>query len=165
MSKKWKYPAGIVVVLLLSFYFYRKYRVAPAIDLKSLPLYELNGDLAGADYFKSKKAVLCFSASWCGSCIKELNEIKKVKNTYLNDVDVIVISDETVDKIESFRERRQLPFKFLRLGKSFSDIGINSIPTTYLLNADGKIKKETVGYINWTDPSTAKHLQTLLESR
>jgi hypothetical protein len=51
----------------------------------------------------------------------------------------------------------------LTLTKVFSDIGINSIPTTYLLNAKGEIVYNNVGFIDWEDESTFQHLISLME--
>jgi len=163
MSKKWIYPAGLVITVLLAFFIYQKYRVAPMLKLNELNLVDVNENPVRLESFKGKKMVVCFSASWCGNCREELNSIAAVKERELRGVEVIVISDESLEKVKRFKEKSEYPFIFLKMDKPFSQIGINSIPTSYILNTDLEVKKETVGYLNWEDPSTLEHLKKLME--
>jgi peroxiredoxin len=163
MPKKWIYPAGLAIAILIAFYVYQKYHVAPKINLKELKLVDLEDRPVELTAMKGKKMVVCFSASWCGTCRKELGDIASIKETVLRDVDVIVISDEPIEKVRAFKEEKEYPFIYLKMDKPFSSIGINSIPTSYLVNTKFEIMKETVGYIDWKDPSTAEHLQKLME--
>jgi thiol-disulfide isomerase/thioredoxin len=162
MNNKWTFAAAIFIIGLLVLFMYRKYKVAPEIDFSSLHLSDLDGQPV-QPAFAGKKTVVCFGASWCGSCIKELNTIRNIQNTTLEGVEVIVISDETGEKIREFKEKKAYPFTFYKLDTSFGDIGINSIPVTYFFNTGGRLVKESVGYINWEDPSTANHLLKLME--
>lgn len=163
MPKKWIYPAGIVIAVLIAFYIYRKYHVAPEINLDALNLADTDGNPVQLESFKGKKMVVCFSASWCGACRKELKDIASVKETGLRDLEVIVISDEPIEKVRMFRDRMNYPFLFLKMDKPFNAIGINSIPTSYIVNTRFEITKETVGYIDWKDASTLQHLKKLME--
>lgn len=157
------YALGFVIAAVIGLFVYQKYRVAPNLNLPELDLIDLEAKPVALASFKGQKLVLCFSASWCGNCREELNTIASIKNTELADVTVVVISDELVEKVKSFKERTAYPFVFLKMNKSFSDIGIFSIPTTYILNTDFEVKKETVGYIHWNDPSTLQHLKKIME--
>ena len=163
MFKKWIYPLGLVVAVLIAFYIYRKYRIAPSIDLNALNLVNIEQQPVKMTFFTGKKVVLCFSASWCGNCREELDVLASIKEKDLVDVEVVVISDETIEKIKMFKEKRAYPFTFLKMDRSFSTIGINSIPTSYIINTKLEITKETVGYLNWKDPSTLQHLKKLME--
>ena len=71
--------------------------------------------------------------------------------------------DEPLEKIMSFKEKTDYPFTFLKLTKGFNEIGIFSIPTSYIVNTKLEVKKETVGYLDWKDPSTAEHLVKLMD--
>lgn len=163
MYKKWIFPAGLAVAALLIFFLYQKYQVAPSIDLKTLNLSDLDGNKVTIESFKGKKILLSFGASWCGNCWNELNELAEINETELSDVKVIVVSDETPEKIQRFKEKGNFPFTFLRMNVPFNAIGISSIPTSYIVNTKLEVKKETVGYIDWKDPSTCQHLKKLME--
>ena len=163
MSKKWIPPLILIIIALIAFFFYNKYAVAPTVDFKKLNLLDLKGQPLNFESFTGKKAIVCFSASWCGPCLNELKEINEIKDLQLKDIEVIMISDEPIEKIQAFRDYTQYPFTFLKLVQSFNQIGINSIPVSYLMNSKQEVKKETVGYINWADPSTSEHMKKLME--
>lgn len=163
MNKNWFYPAGLIVVLLVAFYVYSRYQVAPKIDFKILNLSDLEGKPFDMASLSGKKVVLSFGASWCGNCREELNDLKAIKDTELKDVEIVVISDESIEKIIGFKNAKAYPFTFIKMEQSFSSIGVNSIPTSYIINTKQEIKKETVGYINWKDPATLTHLKKLME--
>jgi thiol-disulfide isomerase/thioredoxin len=162
MNTKWLPAAGLIIVLVILFFIYRKYQVAPVIDFERLELVDLNSKKANAGTPGSAR-IITFGASWCSSCIKELNVLKEISSTTLKNVEVVVISDEQAHIVENFKARKQYPFTFLRMQKKFSEVGINSIPTTYLVNSKEQVIKETVGYIEWDDPSTVNHLLHLLQ--
>lgn len=163
MSTKWFYPAALVIAVLIAFYFYQKFKVAPSIDVKSMSLTDLEGNTVQLEQFRGKKVILCFGASWCVNCIEELGILSKIKEKDLSDVEVVVISDESLEKITRFKNKKNYPFTFLKLTSSFGSLGINSIPTTYLLNTEVKVVKETVGYMNWEDASTLEHYKKLMD--
>ncbi len=150
-----------LVVLLLAFYLYNRYRVAPELFIGKLELTDLEGKAVKLES-EGKALVLSFAASWCGPCMKELRELKKVQHEVLPVAKVVVISDESLQKISHLREQGQYEFNFYKLEGGFSGIGINSIPTTYLLNSKGEVLKKEVGYMDWSDDSTRQHLLKIL---
>jgi peroxiredoxin len=163
MNKKWIYALGLIIAAVTVVYLYKHYRVAPAINFNQLSLVDLDGQPVNFESFNGKKTVVCFSASWCGNCVEELRDINAVKAEHLADIEILVISDESVEKIISFKNKTAYPFTFLKMNQSFSTVGIHSIPTSYVLNTKQKIMKETVGYLNWKDASTREHLKKLME--
>ncbi len=163
MSRKWVFPLGLIIVILIAFFFYNRYAVAPSIDFNRLSLVDLKGEPVKFSDLGGKKTIVCFSASWCPNCLTELRDINAVKASELSDVQVLVISDEPLEVINAFAERTAYPFTFLKLGQQFAQIGINAIPTSYLLNSSQHVKKETVGFIDWKDPSACEHMKTLMD--
>lgn len=145
-------------------YFYNKYRVAPGIELARLQVTDERGsEFHIPDSIKGKKVILSFYASWCGDCLKELKNLDAAKNAELADVAVLAVTDESLDKLIAFKEKKQYPFTFLKLRQSFNELKVFSIPVVYLINAEGKIVYEHVGYVNWQDASTLNHMKSLLE--
>ncbi|MBA2613649.1 MAG: TlpA family protein disulfide reductase [Bacteroidetes bacterium] len=163
MNKKRITLIILVIAALIGFYFYNKYNMAPSIDFNKLTLSDLNEKPVKFSSFKGKKMVVCFSASWCGNCLDEMKEMNAIKDVQLSDVEIVIISDEPLEKIMSLKERTDYPFTFLKMNQQFNDIGIFSIPTSYIVNTNLEVKKETVGYVDWTDASTVEHLKKLME--
>ena len=60
-----------------------------------------------------KIRILDFWATWCGPCIAKMSDLQQLKNEFPNDLEIISISDETIEKILSFVQKRNLPFRFV----------------------------------------------------
>jgi thiol-disulfide isomerase/thioredoxin len=163
MTKKQTYIILIVAVLgLVGLYLFNKYKVAPKMDIINLSVVDSNSVAFDIHSLKGKKVIVAFYASWCPDCIKELNVLNEIKKEKLNDVEVLAITDETIEKLNSFKNKKQFLFTFLKLTKTFNELKIFSIPTVYLLNTKGEVVYQKVGYINWKDESELLHLQTLM---
>lgn len=153
----------ILLAGLSGLYFYNKYKVAPKIDLTKLEI--LDADTLKFDIrsLKGQKVIISFYASWCGNCLDELKVLNKIKTEKLSGITILAVTDESMEKMTSFRDRKQYPFTFLKLNTSFPEIGINSIPVVYLVNTKGEVVYENVGYIDWEDESTLNHLKSLMD--
>jgi thiol-disulfide isomerase/thioredoxin len=164
MNNKKIYTVLIITICaLIGMYFFNKYKVAPKIDIVNLEVVDENSAPFDIKTLKGQKVIVSFYASWCGDCLKELKIINSIKDSKLKDVTVLAITDETIDKLIDFKTKKQYPFTFLKLNKSFNDLKIYSIPTVYLLDTKGEIVYEHIGYINWEDESTLKHLTSLMQ--
>ena len=146
------------------FFMYKKYRVAPDIEFRNLHLTDLDGQETSLQRYAGKPLVLSFAASWCGPCINELSSLRDASASVLPVANVVVISDEHAERISRLKELGNFPFDFAQLNMRFSEVGIHSIPTTYIFNASGKVVKEQVGFIDWNDPSSREHLITLMSN-
>lgn len=164
MSKRQTYNILIIAILgLIGLYLFNKYKVAPKIDVANLEVVDSTSTKFDIKLLKGKKVIVSFYASWCPDCLKELKALNEIKNEKLKDVEVLAITDETMEKLISFKNKKQYPFTFLKLSKSFNDLNIFSIPTVYLLNTKGEIVYQKVGYINWKDESELLHLTSLMD--
>ena len=71
------------------------------------------------------------------------------------------ITDESETKIESFLEGKNYQFDFLKSEKKLSDLGINTYPTTYVLDPEGKIAISKIGGVDWSLPENLERLKDL----
>lgn len=164
MRGRFIFVAALLAIALLGFYLYKKYRVAPDLQFRNLPLSDLQGNETTLQSFAGKPLVLSFAASWCGPCINELSSLREASAAVLPFANVVVVSDESPENILRLKELGNFPFEFMQLDQQFSDVGIHSIPTTYIFNSQGKVVKEHVGFIDWNDPSSRQHLISLMSS-
>lgn len=164
MSKKTTYIIILIALFgVAGLYIFNKYRVAPTIEISKLNVVDQDTIKFDITSLKGKKVIVSFYASWCPNCIEELQVLNSIKNSKLSDIEVLAITDESIEKLVAFKTKTQYPFTFLTLTGTFPEIGIASIPTTYLLNAKGEIVYNNVGYIAWKDESTLNHLKSLME--
>jgi peroxiredoxin len=89
-----------------------------------------------------KIRILDFWATWCKACIAKMPELRKLKNEFPNDLEIISISDEKLEKMLPFIQKQQLPFQFVVDSGSVisNDFGVGALPFTILLDKKGEIK-------------------------
>ena len=164
MSKKTTYQILIIaIVALVGLYFYNKYNVAPSIQVDKLEI--LNEDSTKFDIhsLKGKKVIISFYASWCPNCIEELKVLNAIKNEKLSDIEILAITDESMDKLISFKNKKQYPFTFLKLNSGFNSVCVYRIPTTYIFDSKLQLKLQEVGFIDWEDTDVTKSIVELME--
>jgi peroxiredoxin len=156
---------GIFIALVLTglfgLYLYKKYRIAPSIPLLEQEVIDASGNKTNLQAYKGKALIISYYASWCGDCIKELKELNSVKKA-LPGAEVICITDESAEKLTGFKENKNYPFAFYRIARSFNELGIHTIPVTYLVNKKGEVVYNKVGAVKWKDDSFLAHAQKLL---
>ncbi|MBC7693842.1 MAG: redoxin domain-containing protein [Burkholderiales bacterium] len=164
MSKKTTYIILILALLgVVGLYFFNKYNVAPALNVAQLDVIDEHSVKFDIASLKGKKVIVSFYASWCPACRDELQVLNKIKDQKLSGIEILAITDEGIEKLLDFKQKKQYPFTFLTLKAPFGSIGINSIPVTYLLNTKGEIVYNNLGYIEWDDESTLEHLKGLMD--
>ena len=98
------------------------------------------------------KAVLMFMSINCGFCAKEIEKWKAEMATLPEDVQLIGISADSLSKLVSFSQEKQISFPLLcdMAGKFFEQYQIKSFPVLVLVNQNKKVVKIMSGY----DPKT-----------
>lgn len=162
MSRKLKIFFTIFLIGLAALYFYKKYRVAPSFPLAQQEVTDISGNKINLGSVINKPTIISFYASWCGDCIREMNDLQAISDKELNGINIICITDESMEKLLAFNEKRKYSFRFYRINKSFNELGINTIPVTYLLNSKGTVVYNKVGLVKWKDDSFLQFAKTQL---
>jgi thiol-disulfide isomerase/thioredoxin len=154
----------IVIACGVGFYLYRKYRVAPDIQVVHLPLSDLQGNAVNTNSFAGKTLFVHYWATWCGECLQEMPSIESAyEKSDTNSVVFLMISDESPDKITRYLAQHNYRMKFLHLDKRFQDIGINTLPTTYIYDASGEEVLSEVGGAAWDEPAMVNIINRVVE--
>lgn len=88
-----------------------------------------------------KKTLINFWATWCTSCIKELDELESLKKKYPNDDFVAISAGDTKKKIKRFLKKHPWSYRILMdKSKAVSkSLGVFNLPQTWVIDENGEI--------------------------
>jgi peroxiredoxin len=94
------------------------------------------------------KAVLMLMSTSCGFCAKEIEKWKAELATLPEDVQLIGISADSLSKLVSYSQEKQISFPMLcdMAGKFFEQYQVKSFPVLVLVDANKKVVKIMSGY-------------------
>lgn len=127
----------------------------------------LNGNTTSLSDFLGKVIFLNFWATWCGPCRSEVKDIDSLYKT-LKDEDFTVMAidiQESRKKVVSFMKRHDIDFPVYldSDGKIASQYGVSGIPTTFIINPDGKIVGWAVGPREWGSKESVELMKSLMK--
>lgn len=112
-------------------------------------LADINGKQVSLSDFKGKAIILDFFASWCPPCRQEVPDFVELQKTY-GDQGFVVIGVALVKSQEAkdFAEEFNINYPVLVDDGKVSNLygPIRSIPTTFILDKNGKIVKMYIGF-------------------
>jgi thiol-disulfide isomerase/thioredoxin len=140
--------------------------VVKAFDF-NFKIKELNGNVIDFKSFKGKTIFLNIWATWCGPCRIEMPSIQKLydKVDKENVVFIMLAVDDRkdFDKVVNFVKEKQytfpiyVPHEFLP-----EQLMVRIIPTTFVINPDGKIASKESGAANYDTEEFKTFLEGLM---
>lgn len=107
-----------------------------------IELADLEGQLVNLSNFKGKTVFINFWAMGSPSCIREMGELDKAAAIFNERGDAVIITvnktDTRADIIKFFADNGfNLPVLIDDYGKTFYSYGVNSVPVTFVVDAEG----------------------------
>lgn len=185
-TKRTTFRATIFAVLALAFLAVSETSAAAskpwyAAKLEGLGFYVFDPPFASQDFqvtslsggqkarssLKGKVVLLNFWATWCPPCKEEIPSIENLSKTMKGqafEVFAVNLGDDAAT-VKSFVTERKLSFPIYldtksKLASSFASQGI---PTTYLLDKDGKFIAGVVGSFDYSKPEFVSFLKELAQ--
>jgi thiol-disulfide isomerase/thioredoxin len=138
---------------------------APAFSAKSL---DGTGTVALGNY-KGKVVYLDFWASWCAPCQTSLPALEALRKEFPADqFQVIAVNvDQDPEKARKLLEKLKIGYPSATdpEGRLPATFGIKTMPTSYLIDRDGVIRRVHPGFRSGDVDAIRKQIQTLVEAK
>jgi len=113
---------------------------------------------------RGKVVVLNFWTSWCEPCITEMPSLAQLQKQMPTKVTVLGVSTD-VDPTAYHRFLQRFNIEFLTVNdpqKNSSDLyGTTGQPETFIIDANGTLRRKFIGPVEWTSPEIVEYLEKL----
>jgi len=140
----------------------RTSKPAPDFILK-----DIHGKPISLAQFKGKPVLLNFWATWCGPCREELPSMQRLHKASKNNggFQIIAISIDrfNMKKVNQYAEDLSLTFPILidPDRETRKNYFIRGLPTSYLIDSEGKLRGFVSGARNWDSPASIELMKSL----
>jgi len=135
--------SAVICPLLSSF-------AAAGMTVKYTAITTINGQTIDEKTLKNAPVILSVMAEWCPSCRAEAYELQKAYEKY-KDTGVLFIAlfiKSSDNGIMKFAERNGVTFPVGQDIGIARQLGVWSVPVTFLVSKNGKIREQYFGLIN-----------------
>jgi thiol-disulfide isomerase/thioredoxin len=131
---------------------------------------DLKGNVVHVEELKGKVIFLNLWATWCGPCRVEMPSIEALYNSVDKDKVVFLMlsldTPQNFNKVEKYVDDKGFSFPVYVVDKGLTEqLQVPSIPTTFVIGKDGKIKRKEVGAANYDTPKFKEFLNSLSEQK
>jgi len=143
-------------------------RLPTPIDAPAFQLEDMDGEKYSLESYRGKVVILNFWATWCPPCRREIPSMEALRQAFKDEAFAILAINEWETEDHVFAFMGQLPvepgFPILfdldsEVAQSF---GVKGLPTTLLLDTQGKIVYRAVGGRDFDHPEVKKIIRELL---
>ena len=112
----------------------------------------MKGESVKLSDYRGEILMVNFWATWCGPCRKEIPELVKLKEKYGDqgfEIIGVALDEEGFEVVEPFLQQFGINYTIVADDYSYGNElgGIYMVPTTYLVNKEGKIAFRKIGEI------------------
>jgi peroxiredoxin len=105
--------------------------------------------------FRGKPVMVCFWATWCGFCNKQLPFLQQLYDEWQGTelVMITISKGEEPNTVATFMQDNELTFPVLTDSsqKAVNQYGVTGVPTTFFVDEDGVVQFKQVGYFHSTE--------------
>jgi cytochrome c biogenesis protein CcmG, thiol:disulfide interchange protein DsbE len=169
----------LVAALLSALIWVNRERFTP-LDVGSrapdYSAFSLDGDPVLLSSYLGDVVVLNIWATWCAPCVYEMPALQRLHEQLADDgVRVVAVSVDAAaggfgafgqpgGDVREFRDRYGLTFDILHdpSGRIQSRYQVNGLPTTFIIDREGRIRRKVLGARDWDAPQFTDELRALL---
>jgi len=145
----------------------RVLRYKEPLPARNFEVVDLEGNSIHLSQFRGKVILLNFWATWCGPCKKEMVPMEALYQQCKDSGFIVLavsLDQGGVKVVKAFVEKRGLTFPVLidTSGKAKSTYRITSLPTTFLIDRDGRLLGKSLGPRDWASEGAVALVESLL---
>ena len=171
----------IALVVVLSALIWTNRELFTPLDIGSqAPDYQarsLDGDTVALSSFAGEVVVLNVWATWCRPCVIEMPALQRLHEE-LGDAGLRIVAvsvdapqgivgafGEPGGDVRNFVEEHGLTFTVLHDPSAGIErrYQVNGLPTTYVIDRDGRIRSKVMGARDWDEPPLSDQIRQLVE--
>lgn len=166
--------------IMVAFIWVSRDRFTPLDTGSRAPDYSpltLTGEPVPLSSFRGDVVLLNIWATWCPPCVHEMPALQRLHEQLGADgLSIVAVSVDAAagaigafgrpgGNVAEFRDRFGLTFAVLHdpSGDIQSRYQVNGLPTTFLIDRDGRIRRKVLGAAEWDEPRFADEIRQLLE--
>ncbi len=122
------------------------------VEIAPFSVTDLNGRTINSVDFRGKVVIVNFWATWCPPCRAEIPDLIKLQDRYRDQLVVLGVSEDEgpPESVLTFVADQKMNYPVVMVTPELRKIfrGVTALPTTFVLDRDGKIVKKHVGLLN-----------------
>ncbi|WP_324027022.1 TlpA disulfide reductase family protein [Maribacter sp. BPC-D8] len=123
---------------------------------------DLEGNPIELSDYKGERVLLNYWATWCRPCIEEMPDMEKAQTILEKENYVFLFaSDQSVDKINKFKEVRGFQLDFIKFNGVYAEENISALPATFIYNEEGEQVLRFDGGLKWDSPEIIEKLRAV----
>jgi len=143
-------------------------QIPPDTDPLEITLEDPTGRPISLAEFRGKIVFINFWTTWCLACVIEMPSMEKLHQAF-KDKDFVMLAinlQETASRVKQFYKEHKLTFTTLldTTGDVGAGLGIRSIPTTFILDKNGRIIGKALGPREWEGKKSIALFEYLTDS-
>ena len=143
-------------------------KIPPDSDPLEIRLSDPDGRPVSLSEFRGKIVFINFWTTWCLACVIEMPSMEKLHQKFKdkNFVMVAINLQESAARVKQFFEEHKLTFLTLldTTGDVGAGLGIRSIPTTFILDKNGRLIGKALGPREWEGKESIALFEYLVDS-
>lgn len=122
----------------------------------------LDGEEIELNKYGDKVIFLNLWATWCAPCIKEMPSIEAVSKKFGGKVEFILASNEEMERIIKFKEKKPFDLNYVFMNTSPESIGVYALPATFIIGKNGEIAFEEKGSRDWNSEESINLINNII---
>ena len=134
-----------------------------SLDSYHWKLTDLDNGTFNFEAQKGKVILVNFWATWCPPCVAEMPSMQELYNDYGDKVTFMFVTSDDRQKVEDFLKRKNLDLPvYYPLSETPETLKSKLLPTTYIIDREGKIVVAETGAADWNSSKTRALIEGLL---